>query len=400
MTNAMKLLLAAGIGATAMYYLDPARGRYRRALLRDGLTHAGHRTQHELGVVGRDTRNRTVGLRARLRNLLRAEPPNDDVLVSRVRACLGRVVSHPSSVEVHSNDGVIKLSGPILEDEVPRLLRYVRRVPGVRDVQDQLEVHAEPGRVPGLQGNPPRRTGERSAFRQENWAPATRAAGALTGAAMTLYGLNRRSAGARALVAPAGLLLLARALTNIDTRRLLGIGEPEHAINVQKSIRIHAPVDEVFRLWNDFERLPAFVTHVRRVQRVDSRPGEECWRWTVDGPGGVPIEFDAQITEREENRLLAWQTQPHALVRHTGRVRFLANDDGSTTIDLKMDYLPAGGLLGHAIARLLGADPKHQMNDDLLRMKTFLETGKRAHDAAAKVVELPKRDAQQSTPTA
>src|SRR5690606_22627744 len=85
MTNAMKLLLAAGIGATAMYYLDPARGRYRRALLRDGLTHAGHRTQHELGVVGRDTRNRTVGLRARLRNLLRAEPPDDDVLVSRVR---------------------------------------------------------------------------------------------------------------------------------------------------------------------------------------------------------------------------------------------------------------------------------------------------------------------------
>ncbi|HEX7035483.1 MAG TPA: SRPBCC family protein [Pseudomonadales bacterium] len=399
MNDRMKLLLAAGMGAAAMYYFDPARGRYRRALLRDGVAHAGHKAQRELGVVGRDTRNRTIGLRARLRNLLSSQPPDDEVLVSRVRACLGRVVSHPSSIEVDANDGVIKLSGPILEDEVPRLLRCARRVPGVRDVQNALEVHAEPGRVPGLQGNPPPRNGERSAFRQENWAPATRAAGALAGTAMTLYGLNRRNA-AGALAAPAGLLLLARALTNIDTRRLLGIGEPERAIIVQKSIRIHAPVDEVFRLCSDFERLPAFATHVQRVQRVSSPAGEECWRWTVDGPGGLPVEFDARITEREENRLLAWQTQPHALVRHTGRVRFLANADGSTTMDVKMSYLPAGGVLGHAVAWLLGADPKHQMNDDLLRMKTFLETGKRAHDAAAKVVKLPKPDTQQAAPTA
>ena len=48
-----------------------------------------------------------------------------------------------------------------------------------------------------------------------------------------------------------------------------------------------------------------------------------------------------------------------------------------------MSYTPPAGALGHAVARLFGADPKSGLNDDLLRMKVFLETGRRAHDAAS-----------------
>jgi uncharacterized membrane protein len=32
--------------------------------------------------------------------------------------------------------------------------------------------------------------------------------------------------------------------------------------------------------------------------------------------------------------------------------------------------------VGHAVARLLGADPKRELDDDLLRFKSLLETGK------------------------
>jgi uncharacterized membrane protein len=48
-----------------------------------------------------------------------------------------------------------------------------------------------------------------------------------------------------------------------------------------------------------------------------------------------------------------------------------------------MSYTPPAGALGHAVARIFGADPKSELNDDLMRMKVFLETGRRAHDAAA-----------------
>jgi uncharacterized membrane protein len=47
-----------------------------------------------------------------------------------------------------------------------------------------------------------------------------------------------------------------------------------------------------------------------------------------------------------------------------------------------MSYTPPAGAVGHAVARLFGADPKSELNDDLMRMKVFLETGRRPRDAA------------------
>ena len=114
------------------------------------------RRKHGVSVVGRDTRNRTVGLGARLRSLLDRGQPDDAALVERVRACLGRVVSHPHSVRVEAKDGVITLSGLILEQEVPLLIDCALGVPGVRDLKNQLDARAEAGNVPGLQGTPRR----------------------------------------------------------------------------------------------------------------------------------------------------------------------------------------------------------------------------------------------------
>jgi uncharacterized membrane protein len=67
-----------------------------------------------------------------------------------------------------------------------------------------------------------------------------------------------------------------------------------------------------------------------------------------------------------------------------GRIRFQPNPDGSTRLDIRISYNPVAGGLGHAVAALFGADPKTQMDEDLLRMKTLIETGVPPHDAARK----------------
>jgi uncharacterized membrane protein len=387
MKSRTMLLLSATMGAAAMYYFDPSRGRYRRALVRDQLVHTSHKTLHGLGVVGRDVRNRTAGTTAAVRALFDSSPADDAVLADRVRAALGRVVTHPASIEVEARDGIVTLSGPILADEVPQLLSCVRAVRGVRDIEDRLEVHTEPGRVPGLQGQPRQRPGKRSTFMQENWSPTARALGGLAGAAATIWGLRRARSGGT-IVSGAGLVLLGRALTNLDLGRLFGIGDRSFAVNIQKSIRIHAPVETVYRLWSDFEQMPTFMKHVVRVRRLGEREsGQDRWRWTVRAPHGIEFSFDSVVTERDENRRLAWHTEDGAMMRHAGQVTFHDNGDGSTTADVKLVYTPLGGAVGHALASLLGIDPKHQMDDDLLRMKTYLETGKPAHDAAARELE-------------
>src|SRR5690606_32689050 len=145
------------------------------------------------------------------------------------------------------------------------------------------------------------RSGRRSAFMQQNWSPTARAIGGLAGIAATLWGLNRRGG---ALVSGAGLVLLGRALTNLELRRLFGLGDQSFAVNVQKSIRIQAPIETVYRVWTDFEQMPSFMKHVVHVRPLRSREGEheDRWRWTVQTPGGFQFTFDSVVTERDENR--------------------------------------------------------------------------------------------------
>jgi uncharacterized membrane protein len=69
-------------------------------------------------------------------------------------------------------------------------------------------------------------------------------------------------------------------------------------------------------------------------------------------------------------------------VKHEGWVRFEQNGHGGSRITIRLCYVPPGGAFGHAVAALFGADPKSEMDSDLLRMKTIIETGRVPHDAA------------------
>lgn len=131
------------IGAGAMLLLDPARGRRRRAVLRDKMSRAGHRTATVMASAGRDLSHRLSGSVAEARRHLRHEPVDDDVLVQRVRATLGHHATHPGAVEVSSRRGCVTLDGPIAGDEVSGLLRAVRRVPGVRGIDNRLRAPRE-----------------------------------------------------------------------------------------------------------------------------------------------------------------------------------------------------------------------------------------------------------------
>ena len=140
------------VGALVMYLLDPDRGERRRALVRDQAARAKHRLGDGLDATARDLGNRAKGTAAELRSRLRREPVDDTVLQERVRSTIGHVVSHPGAIEVIVSEGRVTLQGPVLEHELDRLLRAVRRVRGVSEVVNELEVHREPGDVPSLQG--------------------------------------------------------------------------------------------------------------------------------------------------------------------------------------------------------------------------------------------------------
>jgi hypothetical protein len=54
-----------------MYMYDPQLGRRRRAVARDKLIHVGYGIDDAVDVTSRDLRNRSVGLLAAMRSVLR-----------------------------------------------------------------------------------------------------------------------------------------------------------------------------------------------------------------------------------------------------------------------------------------------------------------------------------------
>jgi len=371
-------LIPFAIGAAAMYLLDPQQGRRRRALLRDRLSSRINRLDEAMGVAGRDLANRTRGLVPSLRQRFSSGGASDEVLVERVRSRLGRVVSHPGAVEVRAEGGRVILSGPVLRDEHAQLLRTVRAVPGVREVEDHTAVHESSDGVPALQGGAPRPPGQRLDILQEHWSPATRAVMGAAGSALLLNALSEDEHPLTGLLSGIiGAALIVRSTTNVPLSRLAGMAG-RRGIDVHKTIHVNAPVEQVFETLARYESFPQFMTNVREVRLRE----DGVSHWVVAGPGGIPVEWDAVTTRMEPNRLLSWETVPGSTVEHAGTIRFRP-DDGGTRLDIEMSYRPPAGALGHVVARLFGADPKSEFDQDLLRFKTFLETGRPAHDAAA-----------------
>ena len=218
MNKALLFGTGLGLGTAAMYLLDPDRGTRRRALVRDKFALATRKTGECMEVTARDVRNRTRGTIAAIQSRFSSEQPDDSVLVDRVRSKIGRIVSHPSAIEVTAQNGNVTLSGPVLADEVPHLLSCVSWTRGVQDVNNNLEVHAEAGNHLALQGGRERQ-GSQFAFLQENWSPTARLLAGAAGSALAVYGGARRGTLGAGLGA-AGLLLTTRAITNTDFTQL------------------------------------------------------------------------------------------------------------------------------------------------------------------------------------
>jgi len=351
-----------------MYLLDSQQGARRRSIVRDKAVHTLHLGGAALGKASRDLAHRGKGLAVRAGSRLRPDAADDRVLHDRVRSKLGRCVSHPSAIAVSVTEGHVTLAGDVLASEVARLLRTVQGVRGVRDVESRLQVHEKAGDVSSLQGG-----AVRPGRALRNLPPATRLLLGVAGGTLCATALQRRSPVLGMALGTAGFGLLARGLTNLELRQLVGIGAGRRAVTLHKTVNIQAPVEEVFEFWANFENFPFFMANVLDVRLRD---GARLSHWVVRGPAGTHLEWDAEITAFEPDRLLAWKALPGAAVQNAGIVHFSPNDAGGTQVDIQLSYNPPAGAVGHTAAALLGRDPKRELDEDMVRLKSLIEEGK------------------------
>lgn len=349
-------LVGIGAGMAAMYLLDPNRGGRRRALIADQVTSATSFLPDNFSGRAQDLSNRARGTWAEVTKMFTSDRPSDQVLEARIRSKMGRVVSHPHSVHVAANNGHVTLDGTVSHSELQTLLACVNKVRGVQSVDNRLQ----PTETQGVEMQGQRQfAGRNLGESHEGWSPARLGAGAI--------GLGLSALGAA---------FVARSFSSSESPGFLS--SVTGPITVEKSITVDAPADVLFEMWSNFENFPKFMSNVLEIRNT----GERRSHWKVKGPAGVPVEWDAETTEMVTNEMIAWRSLEGSMVDNAGYVLFEPLDGNRTEVTVRLNYNPPAGPIGHAVAKVFGADPKSEMDQDLMRMKSLLETGRFPHDAA------------------
>jgi len=91
------------------------------------------------------------------------------------------------------------------------------------------------------------------------------------------------------------------------------------------------------------------------------------------------VEWDAEIINEVENKVIGWRSLPGADVVTAGSVNFSSTPDGrGTDVSVHLQYEPPAGKAGAFVASLFGREPSQTIHEDLHRVKGLLEAGETA----------------------
>lgn len=224
-------------------------------------------------------------------------------------------------------------------------------------------------------GRPPTDTSTGGPVQGFGWLPIALG----TAVIVTKLGTTKKGGIALALTALAGVTAVgamrsgqfSRASGPQDGKEPSGgvADEPE----VERSMTIGKPADELYQRWRDPITLPQVMAGFATVRRSSN----DRMHWKVKGPLGRAYEWDSETVNDRPGEGIGWRSLPGGAVPNEGSVRFRSAPGGrGTVVTLRFRFDPPGGALGDAVVKLLGAMPLKLVAEGALRrFKSLVETG-------------------------
>jgi uncharacterized membrane protein len=133
---------------------------------------------------------------------------------------------------------------------------------------------------------------------------------------------------------------------------------------IEESIEVGVPLSTAYNQWTQFESFPEFMEGVERVeQRSDAR-----LHWVAE-VGGNRHEWEAEITEQQPDRRIAWRALDQE--GPNGVVTFAQLGDDRTRVSVQFEYEPEG--ITEQVGSFVGMDSR-RVQGDLESFKEFIET--------------------------
>ena len=145
-----------------------------------------------------------------------------------------------------------------------------------------------------------------------------------------------------------------------------------YGIKMKKAVTIGSPADHLYRYWRNLSNVPKLFGDILAVTVTDDFRSH----WVLKVPGGMTLEWDAEITVDRENEMIGWRSLDGADIDNAGYVRFERATGGrGTVVRVALQYNPPAGRLGAALSTLLGERPAGLIEEALRKFKQVTETG-------------------------
>ncbi|MDQ9170431.1 SRPBCC family protein [Oxalobacteraceae bacterium R-40] len=159
---------------------------------------------------------------------------------------------------------------------------------------------------------------------------------------------------------------------------------------IQESIDVQVPVHTLYRQLTKFEDYPRFLENVERVERTDLTH----LHW-IARSADQPIEWDAEITEREDARLIAWHNTNGAGSAGKIEMQELGAGVSRVVFTVETEHGEPSGLTAGGTEE----EMSQHLTQNLLRLKELLEArGPQAKEWRAEIrlgdADVDELDAQ------
>jgi uncharacterized membrane protein len=207
-----------------------------------------------------------------------------------------------------------------------------------------------------------------------------------SGAPVSTHGRFKWSPGPRLLAAGGGTALMAKcAMSRSLTSKLLGTlgfglflrslaGKAD--VHVERTIQINAPRDQVFEFFANPENYRQISDMITSVELL----GDGRFAKSIS-MAGIPVRFEERFTCCDKNRGIEPRSTERSPIQYSKQLRFEPVDEHHTRLHMHFCYRPPLGELGHWFASWMGLDAQTLLNNLLLGVKCFLETGSATHQA-------------------
>ena len=141
---------------------------------------------------------------------------------------------------------------------------------------------------------------------------------------------------------------------------------------IEKAVEIKATPEKVFNYLKDLEKQPEWMPSIKSHKITSERKeGVGITTHCITEPGGRRIEWDAEVTEWEVNKKIAWECNPP--LKNKGSFSLEPLDDG-TRVTFEMNYELPYSILGKIIDRLkVRKDMEEDVSKGLENLKVLLE---------------------------